>query len=79
MPVIGPRVEGVPSVVKNGENGLLVENIEDDMEIAKCIETLLKDNLMRKRLGEEGSRIAKMKYSWDRIGEAFEREMLLLK
>lgn len=79
LPVIGPRVEGVPSVVKNGENGLLVENIEDDMEIAKCIETLLKDNLMRKRLGEEGSRIAKMKYSWDRIGEAFEREMLLLK
>jgi phosphatidylinositol alpha-1,6-mannosyltransferase len=52
-PVIGGDHGGTPSVIKDQETGLLVDN--SDVEGIACnIIMLLKDDLMRKRLGEAG-------------------------
>ncbi len=75
VPVIGARVGGVPSVVKDGRNGLLVDDPEDEKAIASCIERLLRDESLRKRMGAEGLRRARTEFSWERVGAAFEDEM----
>jgi glycosyltransferase involved in cell wall biosynthesis len=52
-PVIGSRVGGIPYVIDNGENGLLVEP-KNTQQLAHTITTLLKNSTLAKRLGENG-------------------------
>ncbi|MHA2098414.1 MAG: glycosyltransferase family 4 protein [Candidatus Kariarchaeaceae archaeon] len=50
LPIIASRIGGIPEIVKDGENGILVSpnNIE---ELAKAIKVLLDDSELRKRMG----------------------------
>ena len=73
IPVIASRVGGVPSVVEDNVNGLLVEDPMDHNEVADKISLLLNDGELRKRLGVEGIRRAREEFSWERVGEAFEK------
>jgi glycosyltransferase involved in cell wall biosynthesis len=52
-PVVGGAHAGTPSVVKDGETGLLVERT-DTRAIAQAITRILKDEALRLRLGRNG-------------------------
>lgn len=51
LPVIASNVGGIPEQISNGVNGILVP-ARDSLELANAISLLLRDNELRKRLGE---------------------------
>jgi glycosyltransferase involved in cell wall biosynthesis len=56
-PVIGSRVGGIPDLVKDGYNGLLVEP-GDVSGLAKAIQKLVADENLRRTMGERGRAMA---------------------
>ncbi len=71
-PVIGSRVGGAPEAIVeyNGENlddatGLLVENPRNPSDISEKILTLLSEEVLAKRLGENGERHAQ-RFTWEK-------------
>lgn len=73
IPVIGARVGGVPSVIENGKNGFLVEDPEDVEEVSGVVSQLLSDPVLRTKMGAEGVKLAAEKFSWERVGNDFEK------
>ncbi|MBT7066047.1 MAG: glycosyltransferase family 4 protein, partial [Verrucomicrobia bacterium] len=76
IPVIGGRVGGVPDVIRHGANGFLVDDPEDVRETASCMEKLLCDEALRRRMGQAGLKRAPEEFSWDAVGAGFE-ELLI--
>ncbi|WP_281033862.1 glycosyltransferase family 4 protein [Methanocaldococcus vulcanius] len=70
-PAVGYRVSGLVDSIKDGHNGLLVEegNIE---ALAETLIDLLRDDNVRKKLSENAIEWAKQ-FSWDKSAEEFER------
>jgi glycosyltransferase involved in cell wall biosynthesis len=58
LPIIATNVGGVPEIIKDGENGLLVEP---------------KDSKALAKLGETGRKLVEEKYSWARVGIDIQR------
>jgi colanic acid/amylovoran biosynthesis glycosyltransferase len=54
LPVVSTRISGIPELVEDGRNGLLVEP-EDEEALASAIVALLGDPALRARMGQEGS------------------------
>jgi glycosyltransferase involved in cell wall biosynthesis len=67
-PIIATPVGGIPEVIKDGENGLLVE--PDAKKIAGKIEFLLENPQIAKKLGENAKRTAE-KFTWEKTAERF--------
>jgi glycosyltransferase involved in cell wall biosynthesis len=65
-PVIGTRVGGVPEVVHEGENGLLV-NPGDPTGLANAIIRLLSNPGLAKSMGQQGRTIATTEFTVDRM------------
>jgi len=65
-PVIGARAGGVPEVIKDGEDGLLVP-FGDIQGLSEAISLLLEDDNLASRLGEKGFRKTMRFYTWDAI------------
>jgi glycosyltransferase involved in cell wall biosynthesis len=62
-PVVATKVGGIPELVRDGVDGILVEAGDEDA-LAKSIIRLLGDPSLRKRMGEAGmARVAQ--FSWD--------------
>lgn len=64
-PVIAGDSGGVRDAVENGVNGLLV-NPGDKNEIANTIIKLAKDEMLRKKLGEQGRGRAVGEFNWEK-------------
>lgn len=67
-PVVASRVGGLPEIVADGVNGLLVEP-NDTVALADAIEKLLKSPELTKRLSEGAVKTASEKLDWDRIAK----------
>ena len=67
-PVIATDVGGLPDVVIDGQNGLLVPP-RDEMALADAMEKLLLDRRLRDSLALGAARFAKEKLSWSRIAD----------
>lgn len=65
-PVIATNVGGIPEVVRNCENGLLVPP-NNALKLAKAIQCLLDDKDLRSRFGENGRRRALNNFSLEVI------------
>ncbi len=65
-PVIGTRVGGVPEVVREGENGLLVDP-GDAAGLADAIIRLLRNPGLAKSMGERGRTLAATEFSVERM------------
>ena len=65
-PVIGAEAGGVPDVVSQGRDGLLVR-FGRHVELADAISKLLADAELRRRLGEAGRRKVLDEYTWDAV------------
>jgi glycosyltransferase involved in cell wall biosynthesis len=62
-PIIGTNIGGTPQVIKNGQNGILVEP-KDSKALADSIVKVLADYDYSKKLGDNGYTIAK-NFSWE--------------
>jgi glycosyltransferase involved in cell wall biosynthesis len=74
VPVIASRVGGIPELVSDGENGVLVTQ-DDHMELAHCIKALLDDPVAAQKMGERLSEHVKSNFSW---ASAFKKYLDLL-
>lgn len=70
-PVIATRVGGLPTVVRDGENGVLVEE-RDTAALARAIELLAADAGLRERMGVRGRELVAGPLSWDATADRFE-------
>jgi len=73
-PIIGSKIGGIPAVIMDNYNGLLVppKNVE---ELAKAIERILSNEKLAKALGSNGAKLAKEKWSWDKIAKETEEAL----
>ena len=67
VPVIGTKVGGIPDVIQNNENGILIEP-KNSEEISKSIIALLQNRDLRDRLSKKALETVK-KYDWKKIVE----------
>ena len=63
-PVVATKVGGIPELVRDGVDGVLVEP-EDVLGLGEAISTLLDDSELRRRMGSSG-RARAGAFSWDR-------------
>ena len=65
IPIVASNLGGIPDIVKNGENGLLIEpgNVQN---LADELIYLLNNVDMRKKLGDNGRKLVE-NFSWDKI------------
>ena len=59
---IGTRVDGIPTVINDGVDGLLVE-VENVEELAEKIDLLIRDEKLRKKLGTAAAERARKDFS----------------
>ena len=77
LPVIGTNLGQISEVVKDKENGLLVENGID--EIIEKILFLKSQSAQAQKIGREARRTIEDYYNWERVGRETEQVMLDLK
>lgn len=70
-PLVVTRVGGLPQVVTDGENGLLVDE-RDPPALARAIARLAADRDLRRRMGERGRALVSGPLSWEAAAERFE-------
>ncbi len=68
--VIGTNVGGIPYIIKNGYNGMLVEQ-KNSNALAKAIIMLIKDKKKSERLSRNAAEFARKNYSWDKVAKEF--------
>ena len=72
LPIIASRAGGIPEIVREGLNGLLLEEKNDPGELAEKIISLLRDQEQRKRLGTQGRQWVLNNFSWEKIARSME-------
>ncbi len=65
-PVIGARIGAIPSVITEGQDGLL-STYQDSADLARAITELLVDPQRRQRMGQAGQQKVLQNYTWDII------------
>jgi glycosyltransferase involved in cell wall biosynthesis len=70
-PVIATKVGGNPELVLEGKTGLLVPSAEPE-KLAESIIQLLKDEKLRKKMGDEGRKRVKAKFSRESMVRNYE-------
>jgi glycosyltransferase involved in cell wall biosynthesis len=75
MPVVASAVGGIPELVSDGANGLLVRP-ERPSELAASIERLMDDGDLANRLGAAARETVERRYSFEKMVDGFERVYL---
>jgi glycosyltransferase involved in cell wall biosynthesis len=72
-PVIASRVGGIPELVSNNEDGILVSpgNVE---QLVEALLRLLENPQLRNRMGDMGRKLVEEKYNWKKIGQLYLKE-----
>jgi glycosyltransferase involved in cell wall biosynthesis len=65
-PVIGVSIGAVRDVIRDGEDGLLME-MDNEASLAEKLSKLMSDTQLRKRMGENGFAKVEENYTWDII------------
>jgi glycosyltransferase involved in cell wall biosynthesis len=68
-PVVASNAGGIPEIISDGENGILVKPDDPDA-LAESILTLLRNDTLRNRLSGNALKTA-ANYSWDNIAEKY--------
>ena len=71
LPVVASRVAGIPDVLTDGENGLLVP-AQDSPALAEALRRLLREPALRQRLARSARATAEKTLAWDVAARAFE-------
>lgn len=70
--VVVTRKGGIPLAVKDGVNGFFVRP-KNPKEIALKVNTLLQNDILRRKIGERARLTILERFTWDKIGVRFER------
>lgn len=70
-PVVASRVGGIPEIIENNVTGILVESGSKG-SLADAILKILSDQDLAELLGNNGRKIAEVKYSWSVVAEEIE-------
>jgi glycosyltransferase involved in cell wall biosynthesis len=62
LPVVGTRVGGIPELVVDGQTGLLVD-VDDPAGLARALDRLAADPVLRRQLGRRGAERADAEFS----------------
>ncbi len=71
-PVIATRKGGIPLLVKHNHNGLFVRP-RNSQKIAEACNKLLKNEELRKKMGEAARKTVEEKFTWKIIAKKFDR------
>jgi glycosyltransferase involved in cell wall biosynthesis len=74
-PIVSTQWRGIPSVVQDGVNGFLVP-VEDPSAVADRLLRLVRDEGLRKRMGEEGRRIFTERFTLERFRRNMEEAFI---
>jgi glycosyltransferase involved in cell wall biosynthesis len=74
-PVIASKVGGLPDIVKNGVNGLLVK-AGDPQQLADAIQSVLDDETLLNRLTDGARMTAESELRWDSIADKLMQQLL---
>jgi glycogen synthase len=66
VPVIGADAGGIPGVIDDGQNGLLVP-FGDVAALGGALRRLLDDPALRQQLGEQGRQKVARQYTWPQV------------
>jgi spore coat protein SA len=69
LPIIATRRGGIPEIVRDDFNGLLLQQHDDPRELGVKINLLLEDQDLRRRLGRQGRTWVQDNFSWERIAQ----------
>jgi glycosyltransferase involved in cell wall biosynthesis len=69
-PLVATRVGGLPDVVRDGENGLLVDE-RDPAALAEAIVNLASEPELRHRMGDSGRALVETSLNWENVGLRF--------
>ena len=67
-PIVATDVGGIPDLVLNGVNGILVKR-NSTAELGNALDELIGDEELARRMGEEGRRLAEKRFAWRVISE----------
>lgn len=70
-PVIGARAGGIPGVIDDGRNGLLVE-FGDVPGLAAAIQQLVENPAQKEAMGQAGLEKVNSVYQWEKVGDRVE-------
>lgn len=65
-PLVASKVGGLPEIVRDGENGLLVPP-RDPSEIARAVDLILSDRKLAAKMARNALRTIEKDYSWENI------------
>jgi glycosyltransferase involved in cell wall biosynthesis len=71
-PVVTTNVGAIPEIVKNGENGILVE-LNDINGMSNAICTFLQDKKLAENVGKRNVNYVKEKFNWEKSAKEIER------
>lgn len=77
IPAIGFALDGTPEVVINQKTGFVTEP-GDIKQVAKLTLDLLKNDILRRQLGENGQKNVLEQFAWQRMADILETEYLKL-
>ena len=70
-PLVSTKWRGIPSVVQDGVNGYTVP-VRDHLAVADRLEALIRDPVLRERMGREGRRIFEERFTLERFHQNME-------
>ena len=77
VPVVATRLPGFARVMRDGVDGILVDEPDDDVGFAEALGRVLSDPGLGERMGVAGRRRALQHFAWpvvvDRLEELYER------
>ena len=77
-PIVARRVDAIPNIIRNGENGLLVE-VDDDIGASKAVLRILREDGLRKKIVAQGLEDVHNRFNARRVSEEhsklFNKEM----
>lgn len=68
VPVVGTRVGGVPEIIENEENGLMVPEANPN-SLADAVVRVLEDNQLAKKLKANGVKTVHEKFTWESVAK----------
>jgi starch synthase len=66
--VVATHVGGIPEIIMNGVDGLLVEP-RNSFQLARAITDILSDSSCRRRLGQEARKRIEKEFTWEAIAK----------
>jgi len=69
LPIVSTRLGGIPEVIQDGVNGLLLDHADDPEELARNLLAVLQDPALSQRLGRQARQRVLERFSWPHIAQ----------